>query len=237
MASERPKFTFLGHSTVVCDLPTGERILIEPWVAGNPSCTLSIDQLERVDAILITHGHQDHMGDAVEIAKHYQPEKVVATYEICVWLESKGVGGCSPMNIGGSQQVLGTTVTQVHAQHTSSLVDGSETLYAGVASGFVVQLPGGYTFYHAGDTGLFSDLRLIAEIYRPELAFLPIGDCFTMGPELAARACEYLEVRQVIPIHWGTFPLLTGTPARFEQALDERGVACQVVHLEPGDSW
>ncbi len=234
MSEQRPTFTYLGHSTVLCDLPNGERILIEPWVNGNPSCSLDIDQLERVDAILITHGHFDHMGDTVEIARRYRPRTIVATFEICTWLESKGVEGCSPMNIGGSQQVLGTTVTQVHAQHTSSLMEGEQMIYAGDPSGYVVRLPGGYTFYHAGDTGLFSDMKLIAEIYSPELAFLPIGDRFTMGVELAARACEFLEVRQVIPIHWGTFPLLTGTPAGFERALRERGVACEVLTLEPG---
>ena len=101
----------------------------------------------------------------------------------------------------------------------------------------MVKLPGGYTFYHAGDTALFSDMQLIAEIHRPELAFLPIGDFFTMDPQQAARACRYLGVRRVVPIHWGTFPVLTGTPPQLVAALEDLGVKCEVVVLEPGETY
>jgi L-ascorbate metabolism protein UlaG (beta-lactamase superfamily) len=234
----RPTFTYLGHATVLCELPGGEVVLIDPWVMNNPACPEQHKSLSRLDAVLITHGHFDHMGDMVELAKRHKPRRIVANFEICSWLGSKGVEKCSGMNLGGSQDVLGLQVTMVRADHSSGITDGDQIVYGGVASGYVVRLPGGYTFYHAGDTALFSDMQLIGEIYRPELAFLPIGDLFTMDPGQAARACRYLGVRQVIPIHWGTFPrLLTGTPAKLEQALDSLGINCKVIGLKPGESY
>ncbi|MEM1202742.1 MAG: metal-dependent hydrolase [Acidobacteriota bacterium] len=235
--SARPTFTFLGHATVRCELPDGRVILIDPWIEGNPSCTTDLDSLGRVDAILITHGHADHMADAVAVAERYRPEIVVATYEICAWLTGKGVEGCSGMNPGGTQDVLGCRVTQVPAIHTSSIEDGDRMIYGGIATGFVVTGPSGFTFYHAGDTCVFTDMQLIADLYRPYLAFLPIGDHFTMGPRQAALACKLLEIREAVPVHWGTFPLLTGTPERFEEELGREGVNCKVVTLQPGESY
>src|SRR5436305_11556583 len=220
----RPKFTYLGHATVLCELPGGETVLIDPWVAGNPACPADRKELARVDAILATRAHSDHIGDAVSIARKHKPKKVVACFELCSWLESKGVANCSGMNLGGCQEVLGLSVTMVRADHSCGIADGDKTLYGGVAAGYIVKLPGGYTFYHAGDTALFSDMQLFAEMYRPELAFLPIGDFYTMDPQQAARACRYLGVRRVIPIHWGTFPALTGTPQKLEKALEDLGI-------------
>lgn len=234
-ASERPTFTYYGHSTVRCDLPDGQVMLIDPWVQGNPRCPQNLHEFDRIDAILITHAHGDHLGDAVQLAKKYKPKQVVATYELCCWLESQGVENCSGMNLGGTQEVLGTRVTQVIAHHTSSLeLGGDKPIYGGVATGFVVCLKNGYGFYHAGDTALFSDMQLIAELYRPRLAFLPIGDFFTMDPRQAALACKFLEVREVVPIHWGTFPQLTGRPEHLHKELASLGVNCEVVTLEPG---
>jgi L-ascorbate metabolism protein UlaG (beta-lactamase superfamily) len=233
----RPSFTWLGHATVRCNLPGGEVVLIDPWVMGNPSCPEALHKFDRLDTMLITHAHSDHMGDAVELARRYRPRHVVGAYEVCTWLGSKGVANCSGMNLGGTQELPGMTVSMVRADHSSSLVDGEQTLYGGPAAGYIVKLAGGFTFYHAGDTALFSDMQLIAELYRPELAFLPIGDFYTMDPQQAARACRYLGVRKVVPVHWGTFPVLTGTPQKLVEALEDLGVACEVVALEPGDTY
>ena len=233
----RPKFTYLGHATVRCDFPGGEVLLIDPWVESNPSCPDSLKRFDRLDAILITHAHFDHMGDAVELARRHRPGKVVASFEICNWLTKKKVENCSGMNLGGTQEVLGAQVTMVRADHSSGISEGGDILYGGPAAGYVVRMPGGYTFYHAGDTALFSDMQLIAETYRPELAFLPIGDHFTMDPQQAARACRFLEVRKVIPVHWGTFPLLTGTPEQLAKAIVASGAACEVITLRPGEAY
>ncbi|MFL6194266.1 MAG: metal-dependent hydrolase [Thermoanaerobaculia bacterium] len=233
----RPKFTYIGHATVRCDLPGGEVVLIDPWVQGNPACPESLKQFDRIDAMLISHAHFDHIGDAVELAKKHKPRIIVAGFEICAWLGKQGVENCSGMNLGGCQDVLGLSVTMVRADHSCGISDGDQILYGGVAAGFIVRLPGGYTFYHAGDTALFSDMQLFGEMYRPELAFLPIGDLFTMDPQQAARACRFLGVRKVIPIHWGTFPALTGTPEQLETALSDQGTACKVIGLKPGETY
>lgn len=237
MTQVRPKFTYLGHATVRCDLPGGEVVLIDPWVDGNPACPDEQKAFDRLDAMLITHAHFDHIADAVSLAKKYKPKVVVGCFEICHWLESKGVENTSAMNIGGSQDVLGMKVTMVRADHSCGITDGDQILYGGTAGGYVVRMAEGFTFYHAGDTALFSDMQLIAELYRPELAFLPIGDLFTMDPMQAARACRFLEVQRVVPIHWGTFPLLTGTPEQLGQEIADLGARCEVVTLSPGESY
>jgi L-ascorbate metabolism protein UlaG (beta-lactamase superfamily) len=218
-------------------LPGGEVVLIDPWVGGNPACPDELETFERLDAMLITHAHFDHIADAVSLAQQYKPKVVVGCFEVCHWLESKGVENTSAMNLGGSQEVLGMKVTMVRADHSCGITDGDQILYGGTASGYVVRMADGFTFYHAGDTALFSDMQLIAELYRPELAFLPIGDLFTMDPMQAARACRFLEIQRVIPIHWGTFPLLTGTPEQLGQAIGDLGARCEVVTLAPGESY
>lgn len=234
----RPTFTYLGHSTVHCQLPSGEVILINPWTAQNPACPDYLKEFDRIDIMLITNGHFDNCGDAIELAQKHRPI-VIGTYELCTWLESQGVNHCHAMNIGGTQQVLnGIRITQVQALHSSSVMeDNGNNTYAGSATGFVVRLDSGYTFYHAGNTGLFSDMKLIAELYRPSLAFLPIGDLYSMDPLQAAHACKFLEVEQVVPIFWGTFPMLTGTPDMFDMELNNLGVNCEMIPLHPGEKY
>jgi L-ascorbate metabolism protein UlaG (beta-lactamase superfamily) len=234
--SDNPSFTYLGHSTIRCDLPSGEVMLIDPWVQGNPACPEELKSFDRIDAMLITHGHFDHINDAVKLAKEYKPRIVVANVEICQWLENQGVENCSGMNIGGGQDVLGARVTMVRAEHSSGILDGDRFIYGGTATGLVIKMQSGFTFYHAGDTGLFSDMKLIAEFHQPHLGFIPIGDHFTMGPLEAARACSWLGLDRVVPIHWGTFPVLVGTPEELNEALEASGCECEVVTLQPGES-
>jgi L-ascorbate metabolism protein UlaG (beta-lactamase superfamily) len=236
-SSPRPEFLYIGHSTIHCTLPDGKVILIDPWVGQNPACPDDLKKLNRVDAMLITHGHFDHVGDAVEIALEHEPEVVVACFEVCGWLEAQGVKNCFGMNLGGSTQVLGSRVTMVRADHSSGMTVDGKIEYGGIAAGYVVRLEDGYTFYHAGDTALFSDMELIAELYRPELAFLPIGDVFTMDPQQAALACRLLGVPTVIPVHYATFPMLTGTAEALEHSLIDRGINTEVVALKPGERY
>jgi L-ascorbate metabolism protein UlaG (beta-lactamase superfamily) len=232
----RPRFTWLGHATVRCDLPGGEVVVIDPWLEGNPSAPKGYG-FERLDLILVTHAHSDHMADVVPLARKHG-SLVIAGFDLCRWLEHEGVERTSGMNLGGTQEALGLRVTQVRADHTSGFADDDgRPVYGGVASGFVVRLPDGFTFYHAGDTALFSDMSLIGDIWRPALAFLPIGDHFTMDPDQAATACRFLNVQRVVPIHWGTFPLLRGTPADLARALMDIGSSTVVVALRPGESW
>ena len=204
------EITWLGHATLQFRLDSGEVFLMDPWVEGNPKFPKGYD-FDRVDAILISHGHFDHIHDVIPLAKRFKP-KVVAIYETCHWLGSKGVENCSGMNKGGSQDVGPVKVTMTHAIHSCGILDGDQILYGGEAAGYVLRLPDGRAIYFAGDTNVFSDMQLIESIYKPELAFLPIGDLFTMSPREAAVACRMLKARKVIPMHFGTFPALTGTP-------------------------
>jgi L-ascorbate metabolism protein UlaG (beta-lactamase superfamily) len=225
--------TWLGHSTFLIRTPGGRRLLFDPWLHGNPSCPDHLKKPPATDLILVTHGHADHTDDLVPCARS-SGAPVVANPEICDWLASKGVRHAIPMNTGGSVEVAGVTVAMTDARHSSSRVDGGQTMYLGEACGFVVRLEDGRALYYAGDTSLFGDMRLIGEMYRPEIAFLPIGDRFTMGPDAAARAVSMLGVRQVVPMHWGTFPSLTGTPADLRSLLGPAGV--HVLELKPGET-
>jgi L-ascorbate metabolism protein UlaG (beta-lactamase superfamily) len=184
-----------------------------------------------VDTLCITHGHFDHIHDAVPLAKKFAPE-VVGIYEICQWLESKGVENTRPMNKGGSQRAGDVTLTMTHAVHSCGILDDGKIIYGGEAAGYIMRFADGRVIYFAGDTNVFSDMQLIEQLYRPELAFLPIGDLFTMSPREAAAACKLLRPKKVIPMHFGTFPPLTGRPQDLADLVSGSGV--EVWALDPG---
>jgi L-ascorbate metabolism protein UlaG (beta-lactamase superfamily) len=225
--------TWLGHATFLLTSPGGKRILLDPWVTGNPSSPPAAKKVGDLDLMLITHGHSDHTGDAVAIGRSSKAQ-IVAPFELAVWLQSKGLQNVTGMNPGGTLNALGLSITMVPAVHSSSVEDDGRTIYLGVATGYVIRFEDGLTIYYAGDTSIFGDMRLIGEMYQPQIAFLPIGDLYTMGPEQAAKASELLGVKQIVPMHYGTFPALTGTPAKLRELVVPRGV--QVLELTPGET-
>jgi len=221
--------TWLGHAAFRLDTPEGKRIYIDPFLS-NPKCPESEREPERVDVIALTHGHGDHVGETVELAKKFNPE-IVALVELKGWLGSQGadIGEVPGPNKGGTVESGGVRFTLVNAFHSSSSDDGD---YLGEATGLVLRFENGTSIYFAGDTCVFGDMQLIGRIYSPDVVVLPIGGHFTMDPREAGVALELLGTKRCIPCHYGTFPLLAGTP----DELREQAPGVEVIALEPGET-
>lgn len=230
--SQGTKITWLGHATVLVQSAKGTTILIDPFIEHNPRYPKTFKLPEKIDYILLTHGHGDHISDVVPVASKHG-STVVAIYELASYVEGKGVKKTIGMNLGGTVQLGDVAAIMVEARHSAGAQDDQGTHYVGVAAGFVLTIENGPVLYHAGDTTVFSDMQLIRELYKPEIAMLPIGGHFTMGPKEAALAVRYLAPRKVLPLHFGTFPPLTGTPEELAKLL---GNAVEVVQWSPGDS-
>ena len=232
--------TWWGHSVIELRTPGGKTVLIDPWF-GNPRSPRAADSVQRCDLMLVTHGHDDHMGDAVALASRRRPAWP-CIHEMSLWLGRRLPGGRDAavgMNKGGTFEAAGLRVTMVHADHSAGdwNPDGGVPLYLGEPVGVILELENGQRIYHAGDTAVFGDMRLIGERYAPDLAMLPIGGHFTMDPRDAALAVELLGVGHVMPLHYGTFPILAGTPDQLRSELAARGLGSVEVHApEPGGS-
>jgi L-ascorbate metabolism protein UlaG (beta-lactamase superfamily) len=223
------KITFYGHSCFKIITEEGKKILIDPWIS-NPLAPKNVD-LGPYDFILITHAHGDHLGDALKLARTAVTE-VITIHEIHQYLLKQGIPKVTGMNIGGTYKVNNLKFTMVPALHSSSFPDGS---YGGSACGFVITLENGTSIYHAGDTGLFYDMKLIGELYSPKVAFLPIGDHYVMGPKEAAKACDLIRPEIVIPMHYETFPILTGDIETFERELKKYNIPTVLIVPKIGE--
>jgi L-ascorbate metabolism protein UlaG (beta-lactamase superfamily) len=223
--------TWLGHSAFRIESDRGKRIYVDPFLTGNPKTPEGEKVPDRVDVIAVTHGHADHTGDTVALSQRFPDAEIVAQVELKGWLGGEGanVGQLPGPNKGGSQEVDGIRFTLVNAFHSSASNDGQ---YLGEPCGIVIRLENGKAVYFAGDTCVFGDMSLIARLYRPDVAVLPIGDWFTMGPAEAAVALELLGNPRCVPCHYGTFPVLTGTPDELAAAAPD----ATIERLEPGDT-
>ena len=223
--------TWLGHAAFRLTSDNGKQIYVDPFLNGNPKTPEAEKQPVQVDVIAISHGHGDHVGDAVALSTAFPEAEIVCQVELKGWLGGKGanVGDGLGLNKGGSLEIDGIRFTLVNAFHSSSSNDGE---YLGESCGIVIRLEHGRTVYFAGDTCVFGDMQLISRLYEPDLVVLPIGDNFTMGPKEAALALELLGNPPCVPCHWGTFPMLTGTPEAFAQAAPN----ATIHRIEPGDT-
>ena len=222
-----PTITFLGHSGFLIS-DGSHTVAIDPFLTDNPVARHGPDDIT-CDAICLTHGHMDHFGDTIAIAKN-NGATIYAAFELCNYCASKGIETIDPLNPGGKVDTAFGWVALTQAFHSSSYDAEGENIYTGQPCGVMLNI-GGVTIYHCGDTGLFSDMKLLAEIYQPQVAMVPIGDRFTMGPELATRAAEFIKPKIAIPIHYNTWPPIEQNPANFRP----QGVEVKV--MQPGDSF
>ena len=227
------RITWLGHSTVLVQT-RGTTLLIDPFIANNPKYPKGFELPSAIDYVLLTHGHGDHISDAAPVAKRLG-STVVAIYELADYIAGQGIDQNKTigMNLGGTVQIGDVAASMVEAKHSSGAQDKDGTHYVGIAAGYVLSVSGGPVLYHAGDTHVFGDMRLIGDLYHPEIAMLPIGGFYTMGPKEAALAARYLGAKTILPMHFGTFPPLKGTPEELAALLDP---GIDVVQWTPGET-
>ena len=226
--------TWLGHAMFLIESKSGRRLVFDPYIEPNPKFPKGFD-LSGIDVICPTHGHSDHFGASGPQLALQSGATVVCIFELALWLATKGIEKRSGMNKGGTQRVSEFTIHMTQAVHSGG-TSLSEQNPPSDPCGFVVEVDG-FRIYHAGDTAVFSDMAIIGEMLKPDLALLPIGDFYTMGPGSAAKACELLKVPRAIPMHFGTTPALTGTAEAFKEKVRKRGLGTEVIVLEPGQSW
>ncbi|MBI4548698.1 MAG: metal-dependent hydrolase [Ignavibacteriae bacterium] len=226
------KVTWFGHSAFLLESPDGKAVLIDPWL-DNPKAPPEAKDIPNVDLILVSHGHSDHVGNTVEIAKRTNA-KVVCIYELYLYFQSQGVTTAQGMNKGSTVEIDGVKLTMVDARHSSDIDIGGSVVPGGEAAGFVVEFANGFSIYHAGDTAVFGDMKLIQQLYKPKLVLLPIGGFYTMGPREAALACKLLHPQHIMGMHYGTFPVLTGTLSELKKYLPA-AMKRKVIEMAPGE--